>query len=24
VQQGKLLLDASPEQVCEYTPILTV
>jgi hypothetical protein len=24
VQQGKLLLDASPEHVCEYTPILTV
>jgi hypothetical protein len=24
VQQGKLLLDANPEQVCEYTPILTV
>jgi hypothetical protein len=24
VQRGKLLLDASPEQVCEYTPILTV
>ncbi len=24
VQQGSLLLDASPEQVCEYTPILTV
>lgn len=24
VQQGTLLLDASPEQVCEYTPILTV
>ena len=24
VQQDKLLLDASPEQVCEYTPILTV
>jgi hypothetical protein len=24
VQQDKLLLDANPEQVCEYTPILTV
>jgi hypothetical protein len=24
VQQGRLLLDANPEQVCEYTPILTV
>ncbi|HEX7012443.1 MAG TPA: lasso peptide biosynthesis B2 protein [Steroidobacteraceae bacterium] len=24
VQQGTLLLDASPEQVCEYTPILAV
>jgi len=24
VQEGKLLLDANPEQVCEYTPILTV
>ena len=24
VQQGKLLLDANPEQVCEFTPILTV
>lgn len=24
VQHGQLLLDASPEQVCEYTPILTV
>ncbi len=24
VQRGKLLLDANPEQVCEYTPILTV
>jgi hypothetical protein len=24
VQQGTLLLDASPEQICEYTPILTV
>ena len=24
VQQGKLLLDASPEHVCEYTPILTI
>lgn len=24
VQQGKLLLDANPEQVCEYAPILTV
>jgi len=24
VQQNKLLLDANPEQVCEYTPILTV
>ncbi|HET9445323.1 MAG TPA: lasso peptide biosynthesis B2 protein [Steroidobacteraceae bacterium] len=24
LQQGKLLLDANPEQVCEYTPILTV
>jgi hypothetical protein len=24
VQHGRLLLDASPEQVCEYTPILTV
>lgn len=24
VQQGKLLLDASPEHVCEFTPILTV
>lgn len=24
VQQDKLLLDASPEHVCEYTPILTV
>jgi Transglutaminase-like superfamily len=24
VQQGKLLLDASPEHVCEYSPILTV
>jgi hypothetical protein len=24
VQQDKLLLDANPEQVCEYTPILTI
>lgn len=24
VQQGTLLLDANPEQVCEYTPILAV
>lgn len=24
VQQGSLLLDANPEHVCEYTPILTV
>lgn len=24
VQQGNLLLDANPEHVCEYTPILTV
>jgi hypothetical protein len=24
VQQGKLLLDANPEQVCEFTPILAV
>jgi hypothetical protein len=24
VQENKLLLDANPEQVCEYTPILTV
>jgi hypothetical protein len=24
VQQNKLLLDANPEHVCEYTPILTV
>jgi hypothetical protein len=24
VQHDKLLLDANPEHVCEYTPILTI